>query len=102
MLFVIENVAVDAYGDDGIGSVGLLDLYECIQMFIEALPVFRVKAGVEDFHILSLLYSGYVKFVELAILVQSKTVIVHEVDVAFEGRGKYCWIYSVCIEKGVG
>ena len=53
MLFVFENVAVGAEGDDGVGSVGLLDLHEGIQMFLEALPVFRVKAGVEDFHIVA-------------------------------------------------
>ena len=37
--------------DDGLESVGFLDLHEGIEIFREALPVFRAKAGVEDFHL---------------------------------------------------
>lgn len=53
VLSIFENVAVGAERDDGVGGVGLLDLHEGIQVFLEALPVFRVKAGVEDFHAVS-------------------------------------------------
>jgi len=52
-LSIFENVAVGAEGDDGLGGVGLLDLHEGIQMFLEPLPVFRVKAGVENLHVVS-------------------------------------------------